>query len=101
MGTWAAAVQQGDAGTSWGAHMRLDADGAGQRGGTLGPPQAQQVRRRSQISQRRLQIGLYKTCVKLHPCMVWRCAGYWRHELAQGVPSTLRLTMGPGCTMMQ
>ena len=44
MGTWAAAVQQGGEGASWEAHRMMDADGAGQLGGTLGPPQTQQVR---------------------------------------------------------
>lgn len=74
MGTWGAAVQSGDAGASWGAHRMLDTDGAGQPGGPLGPPQAQQVRGGSQISQRGSLFGQYTPCVNLHPCMVWGSA---------------------------
>ena len=115
MGTWAAAVQQGDEGASWEAHRMMDADSAGQLGGTLGPPQTQQVRaglQEHELNQRLWtpaghshasagvtparggsKIRQCKPCVKLLHCIVWRCASHLRHEIAQGRYVT-SLTLG-------
>ena len=84
MGTWASAVRPGHAGAPWGAHGLLDAGGAGQLGGTQGPPQAQQVRAGSQSSQRRLPDWAVHALYGAAPGRVWSSAAGLSHELAQG-----------------
>ena len=102
MGTWAAAVQPGDAGASWGAHRVSDADGAGQPGGALGLPQAQQVRAGRQISQSRLPGCTIPTlCEAARLYGVGLCQSFEALSCTGascGVPGTLRPTMSLGCT---